>query len=191
MNVLPVTPYTPPSTHRPYLVPHLSHQPSTQLKPKKVFPQFQDSNRINSFQLLSLILKTKRFHFTFKKKRQYNCYKTMLSVGWWVHFIVPQLHLRVLLIQLWFWNRQCQNSGGRWTCSFLCVPQTGPLLGSTKMTLPDTLVTYQQASSFLGTSSLNSVSLRKQISWRQPWAGPPLENTVALVTKQPLVTDTF
>jgi hypothetical protein len=68
MNVLPVTPYTPPSTHRPYLVPHLSHQPSTQLKPKKVFPQFQDSNRINSFQLLSLILKTKRFHFTFKKK---------------------------------------------------------------------------------------------------------------------------
>lgn len=114
----------------------------------------------------------------------------MLSVGWWVHFIVPQLHLRVLLIQLWFWNRQCQNSGGRWTCSFLCVPQTGPLLGSTKMTLPDTLVTYQQASSFLGTSSLNSVSLRKQVSWRQPWAGPPLENTVALVTKQPLVTDT-
>lgn len=67
MNVLPVTPYTPPSTHRPYLVPHLSHQPSTQLKPKKVFPQFQDSNRVNNFQFLSLILKNKTFHFTFKK----------------------------------------------------------------------------------------------------------------------------
>lgn len=33
----------------------------------KVFPQFQDSNRVNNFQFLSLILKNKTFHFTFKK----------------------------------------------------------------------------------------------------------------------------
>lgn len=71
MNALPLT-HThtpcniPPSTLRT-LVSHLSHQPLTQLKSMKVFPQFQDSNRVNNFQFLSLILKNKTFHFTFKK----------------------------------------------------------------------------------------------------------------------------